>query len=83
MPVVAEKAAEPPAKAIEKAPEKSVEKSSGKQPRTPAPAADEATLPNKAPKPARGTPVWIYAVVGLVFGGVLLGIYRVVTMLGH
>jgi hypothetical protein len=93
--VVAEKAAEAPAKAIEKAADKSLdkpadktidktnEKTSGKQPRTPAPAADDATLPNKAPKPARGTPVWIYAVVGLVFGGVLLGIYRVVTMLGH
>jgi hypothetical protein len=103
LPVVAEKPAEAPAKAIEKAVEKpadkavekpadkavekpadkAVEKVSGKQPRTPAPAADDATLPNKSPKPARGTPVWIYAVVGLVFGGVLLGIYRVVTMLGH
>jgi len=95
--VVAEKPAEAPAKAIDKAVEKpadkavekpadkTIEKVSGKQPRTPAPAAaaDDATLPNKAPKPARGTPVWIYAVVGLVFGGVLLGIYRVVTMLGH
>lgn len=85
MPVVADKAAEAPAKAIEKPSEKGIdkpsEKASGKQPRAPAP--EEATLPTKAPKPARGTPVWIYAVVGLVFGGVLLGIYRVVTMLGH
>jgi hypothetical protein len=83
MPVVAEKAAEAPAKAIEKAVDKAIEKTSGKQARTPAPAPEDATLPTKVPKPARGTPVWIYAVVGLVFGGVLLGIYRVVTMLGH
>jgi hypothetical protein len=85
--VAADKAPEAQAKsadkAIEKAAEKSVEKPAGKQSRSPAPAADEATAPTKAPKPARGTPVWIYAVVGLVFGGVLLGIYRVVTMLGH
>jgi len=75
-----DKAAE---KKSEKAAEKAAEKAN-KQPRTPAAAAGEdATLPTKAPKGSKGTPVWTYVGVGFLFGLALLGVYRLVMVLAH
>jgi hypothetical protein len=57
-----------------------------KQPRTPAQpvsGADDATIPTKAPKAPRATPVWTYVGVGFLFGLALLGVYRLVMVLAH
>ena len=80
-----EKAAEKKVeKASEKAAEKATEKAAHKQPRTPAAAAGEdATIPTKAPKGSKGTPVWTYVGVGFLFGLALLGVYRLVMVLAH
>ena len=59
-----------------------------KQSRSPAAplsaGGEETTLATKTPKAGgQGTPVWTYVIVGFLFGGLLLGIYRAVMVFSN